>query len=188
MTRKFRTRATALAGALLTGISMVSLATGASAAAPAFRATVEDSGRLTIAASSYHEIVNYAYNQCLEAPGGTLNVRLRLAGCNGSGTQKWAFVAAPSANTYYLVNRAGGFCAEVNNGTSSPGEAVDEYYCNGTAAEQWVQSARVISGLLYQHFTHSGTALCLDTVGGAGSQLMQWYCTPDNDAQTWLVR
>ena len=173
---KIGTRMAAMA--LLAAASIIPMATGASAAV----ATPDSATRITSAAAtrSYHEIVNYANNQSIEAPGGVLNVRLRLARCNpGSRAQKWAFVVdSSSANTYYLVNQAGGFCAEVNNGTSTAGEAVDEYFCNGTRSEQWARSFRVINGVAYQHFTHAGTDLCLDTVSGPGSQLMQWFCGP----------
>ena len=79
--------------------SIIPMATGASAAV----ATPDSATRITSAAAtrSYHEIVNYAINQCIEAPGGVLNVRLRLARCNpGSRAQKWAFVVdSSSANT-----------------------------------------------------------------------------------------
>ncbi|MER5435723.1 RICIN domain-containing protein [Streptomyces sp. NPDC002588] len=179
-----------MTGAFLIGAGTVAAATGASATVPASGSTVEASARVAApaAATSYHEIVNLAYNQCIEAPGGALNVRLRLADCNGSSTQKWAFVAASTANTYYIVNQAGGYCMEVNNGTADPGETVDVYTCNGTASERWVQSFRVVNAVVYQQFTHEGTTMCLDTVSGPGSQLMQWNCDPNNDAQTWLVK
>jgi hypothetical protein len=141
------------------------------------------------AAVNFHEIVNFAFgNQCVDAPGGVLNVVLRIAACNGSDTQKWSFVAASSPNTFFLVNKRSGFCAEVNNGTSNPGELVDEFHCDGSQAEQWVQSFRVVDGVSYQQYRHLGTSLCLDTVGGAGSQLMQFSCGSSNNAQTWLVR
>ena len=176
MTTNIRTRIAVLAGALLTTVAMATMTTEASAATPVANA------------ASHHQIVNLAYNQCVDAPNGTLNVRLKLADCSGSATQEWAFVATPTAGTYYLVNEASGYCAEVNNGTSTPGEAVDEYFCGGTASEQWVQSLRVVNAIVYQQFTHQGTTMCLDTVSGRGSQLMQWYCDSANDAQTWLVR
>ena len=86
------------------------------------------------AAGNFHEIVNLAFNQCIDAPNGALNVILKVAACNGSDTQKWSFVAAPSPNTFFLVNKRSGFCAEVNNGTSTPGERVDEFHCNGSQA------------------------------------------------------
>jgi hypothetical protein len=156
-------------------------------------ATTDISARIqaaAAAASSYHQLVNHAYNQCMDAPGGVLNVILKLSNCintTASSSQKWAFVAAGPPSTFFLVNQLSGFCAEVNNGTSIPGERVDEWHCDGSSAEQWVQSFRVIDGIAYQVFTHAGTSLCLDTVGSAGSQLMQWNCS-GNDAQTWLVR
>jgi len=142
------------------------------------------------AAGNFHQIVNLAFNnQCIDAPNGTLNVVLKLTTCNSnSDSQKWSFVAASAPNTFFLVNKRSGFCAEVNNGTSTPGELVDQFHCNGTQSEQWVQSFRVVDGVSYQQYTHAGTSLCLDTVGSAGSQLMQFNCGASNDAQTWLVR
>jgi hypothetical protein len=161
---------------------------GASAAVQAPIAGANASTAITTAAwLNHHYIVNFAYGGCIDAPNSLLNVRLRLAACLGSSTHDWSFVAASSPNTYYLVNVASGYCAEVNNNSGSPGEAVDEWYCNGTQAEQWVQSFRVIDGTVYQQFRHAGTNQCLDTVGGRDSQLMQWYCDAANDAQTWWV-
>lgn len=179
---------TALAAALAFAVSAIA-AGGASAAVHAPPGGADVSTAITTAATSnYREIVNFAYNQCIDAPNGVLNVRLRLASCSGSDTQKWSFVAASSPNTYYLVNKRSGYCAGVNHGTSFPGEAVDQWYCEGTQGQQWVQSFRVIGGVSYQQFRHAGTNQCLDTVGGRGSQLMQWYCGAANDAGTWLVR
>jgi hypothetical protein len=154
-------------------------------------AELEVSQRIQAAAAgNFHQIVNFAFaNQCVDAPNGTLNVVLKLTTCNiNSDSQKWSFVAASAPNTFFLVNKRSGFCAEVNNGTSTPGERVDQFHCNGTQAEQWIQSFRVVDGVSYQQYTHAGTSLCLDTVGSAGSQLMQFNCGASNDAQTWLVR
>jgi hypothetical protein len=105
-------------------------------------------GRIHAAATgNYHEIVNLAYNQCVDAPHGALNVVLRIATCNGSDTQKWASVAGPSSSTY-LVNKSSGYCAEVNNGTSAPGELVDEWHCDGSQAEQWTRRVPA-AGIFY---------------------------------------
>jgi hypothetical protein len=167
-----------------TGTSMVASVTGASAADPP---PASISARIhAAAAGNYHELVNLAYNQCVDAPHGALNVVLQIAPCNGSDTQKWASVAGPSSTTY-LVNKSSGYCAEVNNGTSNPGERVDEWYCNGSQAEQWTPRGAT-AGFAYQQFEHGTTGLSLDTVGGPGSQLMQWYRDANNASQTWLVR
>jgi hypothetical protein len=124
---------------------------------------------------------NAAYSQCIDAPGGVLNVRLKLVACSGSGTQQWAFMPTGVAKTYVIQNQASGFCMEVNNGTSTPGETVDQFYCNGLASEQWVLEGHSLR--------HAGTNQCLDTVGGPGSQLMQWTCgqaSPPN-VQSWIT-
>jgi hypothetical protein len=127
-------------------------------------------------------IRNAAYSQCIDAPHGALNVRLKLVACNSSsGTQQWAFMPTGAANTYVIRNQASGFCMEVNNGTSTPKETVDEFTCNGLTSEQWV-----LEGLTLRH---AGTNQCLDTVGGPGSQLMQYTCgqaAPAN-VQSWMI-
>src|SRR3954447_12417391 len=124
---------------------------------------------------------NAAYSQCIDAPGGALNVRLKLVECSGSDTQQWVFMPTVAANTYVIQNQASGFCMEVNNGTSTPGETVDEFTCNGLASEQWV-----LEGLT---FRHAETNQCLDTVSGPGSQLMQWTCGDAHPAnvQSWTT-
>jgi hypothetical protein len=138
--------------------------------------------------SGYHMLSNYAYNQCMGSKKGAVNEILSLnTPCYRTYFNLWSFVPAGPANTYYLVSAVNGLCAEVNNGTSTPGERVDEWYCDGLASEQWVQSYRVISGEVFSQFRHVGTNECLDTVGGPGSQLMQWTCDPNNNTQTWLV-
>ncbi|HEX8107982.1 MAG TPA: RICIN domain-containing protein [Kofleriaceae bacterium] len=142
------------------------------------------------AASTFHQIKNRLYVQCMDAPGGAFNVILKLANCNFLSEQHWAFVAAPAPNTFFLVNQLTGLCAEVNNGTAIPGERVDEFTCNGSTAEQWVSNLFNVGGTVYQQFQHAGTNQCLDTVGAQGSQLMQFNCdlTGQNQAQQWLVQ
>ncbi|WP_405995861.1 RICIN domain-containing protein [Streptomyces sp. NBC_00986] len=188
---KVRNRITVLAATLVSCAGMLTLATGASAATPTADSTPGVSARVAAAAaaSSYHTIRNMAYAQCVDAPGGVLNVRLQLANCNGSSTQNWAFVSTGAADTYYLVNQASGYCAEVNNGTSVPGEAVDEYLCDGLASEQWVETAAIVDQKVGAKFRHAGTTLCLDTVSSTGSQLMQWSCDDAHPAaaQVWTV-
>ncbi len=141
------------------------------------------------ALTGFHQIVNLAYNQCLDAPHAQLNEVLQLTSCNGSSTQFWQFLQVTSSPpTFVLQNERTGLCVEVNNGTAQPGELVDEFNCTvGSSSEQWIEGFRSINGVLYANFTHVGTSLCLDTVGGAGSQIMQWNCQ-GNDAQTWQVR
>ena len=133
------------------------------------------------AAPSPGPIRNAAYSQCIDAPGGALNVRLQLVECSGSDTQQWVFMPTGAANTYVIRNQASGFCIEVNNGTSTPGETIDEFTCNGQASEQWVLEGPT--------FRHAGTNQCLDTVGGSGSQLMQWTCGDAHPAnvQSWIT-
>lgn len=160
---------------------------------PSCRATYRLCTGETESKSAFHQIVNQAYNQCLDAPKGTINVHLQLANCTTSTTQQWAFVAASTLDTYYLVNRENGLCAEVNNNTNKPTEWIDLWNCDGSSAEQWVKHCRD-GGVKGAKYMHNGTALCLDTISGPGSGLMQWDCDSHGDvqtndeAQTWLVR
>jgi hypothetical protein len=143
------------------------------------------------AVSTYNQLKNKAWSQCMDAPGGVLNVTLKLTNCSTtSTTQHWASVPTGATNTYFLVNQNSGLCAEVNNGTATPGERVDEFTCNGSTAEQWVRADVVIGGISYAQFTHAGTSQCLDTVSSTGSNLMQWTCASlgSNDAQLWRVQ
>lgn len=156
---------------------------------PAGEATATADIQAPLALSGYHQIINKAYNQCLDAPRAQLNEVLQLSSCNGSSTQYWQFlpVTGQGSTTFNLQNLWTSLDVEVNNGTSNPGELVDEWTPNGLFSEAWVQGFRSVGGVAYSSFTHLGTGLCLDTVGGAGSQIMQWTCA-GNDAQTWLVR
>jgi hypothetical protein len=140
------------------------------------------------ATTTYNRLFNRQYGQCADAPGGAFNVLLKLATCSGEEV-RWSSVPVGPANTYYFVNQQSGLCMEVNNGTATPGERIDAYTCNGSASEQWVRTDIVIGGVSYAQFKHAGTNLCLDTVGSANSNLMQWTCDPigSNDAQLWRV-
>lgn len=170
---------TTTAALLLTGTASAAGATSF----PGSEANASAQIKAAAAASGFQQIRNAAFSQCVDAPGGTLNVRLKLANCSTLiSTRRWAFVPAGAANTYFIVNAASGLCMEVNNATSNPGETVDEFTCNGLPSEQWV---------LEQNLTirHAGTNQCLDTVGGRGSQLMQFTCGQSSPAaaQSWII-
>jgi hypothetical protein len=138
-------------------------------------------------ASGYRQIANRAYSQCAFVANTSLNIYLLLHACvTDGGLDLWAAVPAGPVQTYYLVNQASGYCLEVNNGTSTPGERVDAFYCNGSTAEQWIIGDDALNGRAYGLVEHAGTNQCLDTVGGAGSRLMQYTCA-GNDAQRWKL-
>jgi hypothetical protein len=142
------------------------------------------------AATSYH-IRNLAYDQCMGAPDLSLNVVLRILPCDsGAGFRRWYTESTSyrGGNIYRFKNPGTQRCAEVNQDTAVPGELVDDWTCNATSAERWEAIPFTIGWETYYQFKHVGTELCLDTVGGSGSQLMQWYCdTSFNAAQLWKV-
>lgn len=141
-----------------------------------------------VTANQYH-LKNVEFQQCIDAPNGQLNIVLRLADCDfSSSSQTWAFVVLPDPDplrptSYYLVNQRSGFCAEVNQGTSVPGERVDLWHCDGSDAERWDRFSSNFSGEVIRNV---GSHLVLDTVGGSHSQLMQWFFELDNRAQAWV--
>ncbi|MEV6160103.1 RICIN domain-containing protein [Nonomuraea sp. NPDC052129] len=166
MLRNISRAVTGLMALFLAGAASIMIANSASAAVP----------------SGHRQIRNAAYSQCVDAPGGVLNVRLKLAPCSRLvSTRLWTFVPTGVADTYFVVNVASGDCMEVNDGTSTPGETVDEFTCNGSASEQWV-----VDGLTLRH---AGTNQCLDTVSGRGSELMQFTCgqAAPPGAQSWII-
>src|SRR5207248_6963350 len=122
---KTLTRLSTLTAALcLTAASSAGVATGASAATTSRAATTSTATEFKTATTGIgpFQIENVAFSQCIDAPGGALNVRLRLAPCSpsSSSTQLWTLMPiAPS--TYTIVNKVSGFCMEVNNGTATPG-------------------------------------------------------------------
>ena len=143
------------------------------------------------AVRTYNHIQNKQHGQFIDAPGGLFNVTLKLSSSYTTALDEilWAPVLVGPGNTYYLMNKFSGLCMEVNNGTATPGERIDEYTCNGSAAEQWVRTDILINNIAYSQFKHAGTNQCLDTVSGANSELMQWTCDPigSNYAQLWRV-
>jgi hypothetical protein len=138
--------------------------------------------------ASYHRIENAYYQQCVSPRFTQLNEILTMESCSTRyARQYWNFVPA-TPTSWYLVNSATNLCAEVNNGTSNPGERVDEWYCDGETAEQWVEVPVTLpDGRAAVLLRHAGTNLCLDTVGGTNSQLMQWPCDPGNRTQAWII-
>jgi hypothetical protein len=159
------------------------LAMGATALFLASAASAAVAGNASAAVpSGARQIRNAAFSQCVDAPGGADNVQLKLSPCNKSVRSRlWTFVPTGVADTYFIVNAASLECMEVNDGTSTPGERVDEFTCDGLASEQWV-----VEGL---RLRHAGTNQCLDTVGGPGSALMQFTCGEESPAgvQEWIV-
>ncbi|MFC0548983.1 RICIN domain-containing protein [Kutzneria chonburiensis] len=169
---KTPSRLASIAAALFLAVAGSVAVANAAPAAPVKPAAASD---------AFRQMRNAAFTQCVDAPGGVLNVRLRLAPCSTLATRRWVFVPTGAPNTFFIVNRASGFCMEVNNGTATPGETVDEFTCDGLTSEQWV-----VEGLSLRHL---GTNQCLDTVGGAGSELMQFTCgqAAPAGAQSWVI-
>jgi hypothetical protein len=139
-------------------------------------------------AAIHHRIQNAYYQQCVSPRFAQLNEILTMETCSTKyARQYWNLIPA-TTSSWYIVNDATNYCAEVNNGTSNPGERVDEWYCDGETSEQWVEVPVALpNGKAAVLLQHAGTNLCLDTVGGTNSQLMQWPCDPGNQTQAWFI-
>jgi hypothetical protein len=191
MTMKFRDRMTGLVAAFfLTGAGMAAVATTASASthqAPNSPTSISASLKAA-AAGNYHQIVNKAYDQCVDVNQASTapSVQLQIVGCNNTGAQAWAPVLI-SGNTYYLVNQNSGDCIDVRNGSTATFAAVQQFPCNGTGAQQWIRTPVFVNGAIWETLMNANSGLCLDTVSGPGSKLMQYTCG-GNDPQLWQVR
>ena len=143
------------------------------------------------AAGPVYRLRNWAYDQCMASPELRLNVVLRILPCSGTGAGYGKWNLEPkyyrSGNSYRMHNVDTHHCAEVNQGTAFPGELVDDFTCNWQQEETWERLPYQIGWDTYYQFRHAGTNLCLDTVGGPGSQLMQWPCDVHSAAQLWKV-
>ena len=135
-----------------------------------------------------HRIVNAEYRQNMTAATNALNSPLIIQDYVRSySRQIWTLYPA-SNNTMTMVDDQTNLCAEVNNGTANWGERVDAYWCDGLSSEQWVEIPVLEpNGTPAVELQHYGTNLCLDTVGGFNSALMQWPCDPNNKAQMWTL-
>lgn len=145
-------------------------------------------GGVTTNALIYDVIWNLDVGQCIDTPKRQVNELLRLADCNYGDTQLWALLPGTQPGILTFVNKATNLCIEVNNGTSVPGEWLDAWYCDGLSSEQWVAMNPAGLNPPWHMFEHVGTGLCLDTVSGVNSAIMQWYCDPGNRMQTWFYR
>ena len=177
-------------GILFAALSSVAMMACMSDAPEEAQGGDQDTAVVDQSVTTFNRIRNKQYQQCVVPTTANINETLRLATCTATSFERWSLVSTGAANTYFLVNKATGLCAEVNNGTATPGERVDQFTCNGSTAEQWI-AVPVLGndGLQYFKFQHAGTNLCLDTVSGSGSNLMQWLCNDANpaDAQLWRL-
>jgi len=87
--------------------------------------------------------------------------------------------AAPAARQpLRIVNASSGMCLDVSQGTMANGTAVDQWYCNGGANQQWSydDTTGLIRSMKDPHY-------CLDNGGtyGDGANLMIWACSGNNN-------
>lgn len=91
-------------------------------------------------------------------------------------------LASPSLADSPIVqfqSHASGKCLQPVDG--SPGAAIVQETCNGSASQQWTQEASTDSGGTDSnslHFVNRSSRLCLDARGGAtnGTPIEQWTC------------
>lgn len=100
--------------------------------------------------------------------------------------------ALVAGRTYRLISQQSGYCADVENGSTTPGANVRQWYCNALNPQSWrlVDKGNGYWALVAQN-SGQGNPLCLDNAGAAGPEaykpdVIVWSCTGDTP-QNWLI-
>jgi hypothetical protein len=136
-------------------------------------ATCNGSVRELWTQGSKGELVSPASKLCLTDPGASKGsgVVPVMGGCNGKGYEQWTLPGQEAQNML-------GECADDYHSIGTNGARIDNYGCNGTAAQSWLFAANgTIRNGQYQ-------TDCLTAHKG----LVQLYvCQPGDKSQQWAV-
>lgn len=97
--------------------------------------------------------------------------------CDGSASQKWAFVPYES-NRYFIVNQNSGHCLDVRGANQQSGAVVIQWLCNGGTSQQFARNF-VAGSTEYFTLTATHSNQCIDVYGGSyanGASIIQWPC------------
>lgn len=92
----------------------------------------------------------------------------------------------PDATYQLRVGTADGLCVDVEGGSANDAALVQEYTCNGSAAQRW--NVRNVADNVYE-LVSAASGKCLDVQGGSGADgaLVQQYTCNGTAAQRWAV-
>jgi hypothetical protein len=157
--------ATVLAALVLTVAGSVALAGSANADVPG---------------TAFRSIRNNAWGQCAGSAGTAGGTHVSLNTCDSASSRNWVKVPTGQANTFYFVHKLSGLCLTAPS--NSAGQVITIDVCSASPTQSWVQLPDL-------KLLHLGTGLCLDTVGGPGSELMQWFCGQEAPVgvQSWII-
>jgi hypothetical protein len=93
--------------------------------------------------SGYDLVINVNSGKCMGVGGGSTAWQAPVVqwDCNGSPDQKWAWHGTGSTYNgwpvYNIVNYNSGLCLDVPHSSTTQGQALWQYGCNGTGAQAW---------------------------------------------------
>lgn len=93
--------------------------------------------------NGYYRLINKNSGLCMGVSGGSLNVGASVVqwDCNGNPDQTWHFSFTGQYQSgypvYNFVNANSGFCLDVPHSSTSAGQALWQYPCNGTSAQMF---------------------------------------------------
>ncbi len=129
--------------------------------------------------------------KCLDVSGGSAAnyTKIQLYDCNGTAAQKWQPASgglATGASYSFETSLSTSSCLDVDGDGADNGTQVDEYSCNGSAAQSIAIEAA--GGGLVSLKNANGKCLDLYSSGTAdGTKVEVWDCNETN-AQQFLVQ
>ncbi|GAA4885988.1 RICIN domain-containing protein [Kitasatospora terrestris] len=100
--------------------------------------------------------------------------------CNGSSPQNWYW------NGNEIRNFSSNRCLTVYGGSISDGAVMNQWDCNGSAAQHWDLSPGTAGGAI---MINGGSGRCLTIYGGSvtqGADAVQWTCQADSTKHNWV--
>ncbi len=87
----------------------------------------------------YYQVINRRTGNCLGTAGGSLTrgAAVVVSTCTATLSQWWYFPVKTGA-VQKLVNLGSGLCLDARNNGTGNGTIVQQYDCNGTGAQSWI--------------------------------------------------
>lgn len=161
------------------GVTMITSVLAAVVLAMAGTLALGGNANADVPGTAFRGIKNNAWGQCATALT-TTGSGVSLGNCDALPANNWVKVPTGQANTFYFVHELSGLCLTAPSTSAGQGITID--VCTASPTQSWVQLPDL-------KLLHLGTGLCLDTVAGPGSALMQWFCGQEAPVgvQSWII-